>query len=269
MGPGLVPLTLEGQPVRLAVRGPEGGPVVLFAHPFPLHGGAWEAQLEACAQAGMRAAAVDAPGFGGTPALGRPFAPDDFARLLAASLDALGAHRASLVGCSMGGYALMAFARLFPGRMARAVLVCTKASADSPEAKAARETGALAALAQGAPAALAGLLPKLVAPGVPEREPRLWARVQELAAGATAQGVADALRGLALRPDSRPTLAFWPGPALVIAGEHDQLMPLAELQALAAGIPGARLTVIEGAGHFALLERAAEVSQAIVGFLRS
>ena len=43
-------------------------------------------------------------------------------------------------------------------------------------------------------------------------------------------------------------------PALVLHGEHD-LVPVACAEHLAEAIPGARLVVFEGAGHFAYLER--------------
>src|SRR5690349_24907560 len=95
-----VPLRFEGRPARLRAEGPKGR-TVLFAHPFPLDGSCWEELLHGCAADGWRAAAVDAPGFGGTKALGRPCTMDDLARLLTAALDALGARTAALVGCSM------------------------------------------------------------------------------------------------------------------------------------------------------------------------
>ena len=94
----------------LRVEGPTTGPVALFFHPFPLHAGAWEEMLAACAAAGWCAAAFDAPGFGGAPPLGRPLTMDLLAEMGAAALDALGAASAAVVGCSMGGYAAMALA---------------------------------------------------------------------------------------------------------------------------------------------------------------
>ncbi|MBS2023623.1 MAG: alpha/beta fold hydrolase [Deltaproteobacteria bacterium] len=199
--------------------------------------------------------------------LGRPLTMDLQARVLAAALDALGVTRASLVGCSMGGYALMAFARAYPGRMSKAVLMCTKAAADTDEARARREAQAQTALTQGPLAVTSQLLPNLVAPGVPQHEPALFARITALAAGATAQGIADALLGMAARPDSRPGMALGPSPALVIEGELDQAMPVSELRAMAEAIPGGKLRVIGGAGHYAMLERENEVAAEVVGFL--
>src|SRR6476469_9019096 len=43
-------------------------------------------------------------------------------------------------------------------------------------------------------------------------------------------------------------------PALVILGEHDQLVPLAHAHAYTKGLPDARLAVLPGAGHYPYLE---------------
>ena len=88
----------DGRPALLRVEGPIGAPAALFFHPFPLHADAWEEMLAACAGSGICAAALDAPGFGGTPPLGRPLTMDYLAELGAAALDALGAKQAAWWG---------------------------------------------------------------------------------------------------------------------------------------------------------------------------
>ena len=253
-----VPLRFDGRPAALRAKGK--GPLVLFAHPFPLDGSCWDDLIGRCAAAGLRGAAVDAPGFGGTPALGRPCTMDDLARLLAGALDALATPAATLVGCSMGGYAIMAFQRLFPDRLARALLVCTKASADSEAARAKREEQAQAALAHGPQAVIGELVPKMLSPRAP---PQLLDRVRQLASGATAQGIADALRGMALRPDSTPDLPRWRAFTMALAGADDQLIPPAEAEAMARAIPGAIHASIAGAGHLAFVEKPDEVWTAL------
>jgi 3-oxoadipate enol-lactonase len=256
----------DGRPALLRVEGPIGAPAALFFHPFPLHADAWEEMLAACAGAGICAAALDAPGFGGTPPLVRPLTMEYLAQLGAAALDALGAKRAALVGCSMGGYATMAFARRFPDRMTKAVLIATKASPDTEEARKNRERQAALALDKGAQAVIAEFAPKLLAPNSP---PGVRRRLDELASRATAQGIADALRGMAQRPDSTPDLPHWSAPTLVIAGERDQLMPRAEMETIAASVPGARLELIPGAGHLPFLEESRMVSQLLTRHLRA
>jgi pimeloyl-ACP methyl ester carboxylesterase len=53
-------------------------------------------------------------------------------------------------------------------------------------------------------------------------------------------------------------------PAAVLVGSRDRLTPPACAQAIADALPGAELTVYAGAGHMVILERPAEVSQALL-----
>ena len=56
-------------------------------------------------------------------------------------------------------------------------------------------------------------------------------------------------------------------PTLVMAGRYDFLFPPEHQAALAAGIPNARLEIIERAGHNPQMERTAEVIQAVRDFM--
>jgi proline iminopeptidase len=56
-------------------------------------------------------------------------------------------------------------------------------------------------------------------------------------------------------------------PTLVLAGRHDFLFPTEHQAALAAGLPNARLEIIERAGHNPQMERPAEVIEAIRNFM--
>jgi len=255
----------QGRPALLRVEGPAGAPVALFFHPFPLHADVWDEMLAACAASGLCAAALDAPGFGGTPPRGQPLTMESIAELGAGALDTLGARRASIVGCSMGGYAAMAFARKFPERMTAIALINTRAGADSEQARQNRERQATLAMERGPEPVLAEILPKLLSPEPPAGVRR---HVEELAARATGQGLADALRGMALRPDSTPDLAGWKVPTLVIAGAEDQMIAPAESEKLAQGIRGARLEIIPGAGHLAFLEKPRAVAPLLTAHLQ-
>jgi pimeloyl-ACP methyl ester carboxylesterase len=57
-------------------------------------------------------------------------------------------------------------------------------------------------------------------------------------------------------------------PTHVIGGEQDILVPVWKSKELAARIPGAKLTVIEGSPHGANLERAEEFNELVLGFVR-
>jgi pimeloyl-ACP methyl ester carboxylesterase len=56
-------------------------------------------------------------------------------------------------------------------------------------------------------------------------------------------------------------------PTLVVAGSADRFTPRAHADAYTAGIAGARLAVIEGAGHMVPMERPEEFTAAVREFL--
>ena len=57
-------------------------------------------------------------------------------------------------------------------------------------------------------------------------------------------------------------------PTLVIHGTEDRYVPVANAVALAEAIPGAKLRVLEGAGHLIFIERYADVNREVVTFLK-
>lgn len=56
-------------------------------------------------------------------------------------------------------------------------------------------------------------------------------------------------------------------PTHVVVGENDVVTPPSQSRVLAEHIPGARLTVIPGAGHAVAMENAAEFNRAVISFL--
>jgi 3-oxoadipate enol-lactonase len=57
-------------------------------------------------------------------------------------------------------------------------------------------------------------------------------------------------------------------PTLVIHGAEDRYVPVANAAALAGAIPGARLRVLDHAGHLVFIERFADVNREVVSFLK-
>lgn len=56
-------------------------------------------------------------------------------------------------------------------------------------------------------------------------------------------------------------------PAHIVVGDEDTLTPPAMSRAMAVRIPGARLTVIEGAGHLSNIEQPRAFNRAVLAFL--
>jgi pimeloyl-ACP methyl ester carboxylesterase len=57
-------------------------------------------------------------------------------------------------------------------------------------------------------------------------------------------------------------------PALVICGDEDKMTPPDLSRFIANAVPGAKLALIEGAGHYVMRERPAEFNQALADFVR-
>jgi pimeloyl-ACP methyl ester carboxylesterase len=225
------------------------GPPVIFLHAFPLDGRMWAPQLEMVKELGFTPLTVNAPGFGGSSLLGL-CDMERYADNAYVIWQALELPPAVVVGLSMGGYAALRLVERHPAMLRGLVLANTKAESDTPEAAAGRRQTARRVLDEGSAVLQETLLPKLVHAPSPALRSQLEAAIAE----APPESVAAALRGMAIRPDSRRLLADIAVPTLVIGAEHDPLTPPTLAASLAEGIPGASLTVIPGVGHLSNLE---------------
>src|SRR3712207_6598633 len=70
------------------------------------------------------------------------------------------------------------------------------------------------------------------------------------------------------RFDARADVEHITSPTLVIHGDEDRYVPVANAAALAEAIPDAKLRVLEDAGHLVFIERFADVNREVVTFLR-
>jgi pimeloyl-ACP methyl ester carboxylesterase len=249
----------------------EGIPVVLL-HAFPLSSAMWAGQRTGLAER-HRVITPDQRGFGGTPLGGDPASlakpslatvADDLVRFL----DGLGLDQVVLGGLSMGGYVAMTLLRRHPERVRALVLANTKASADPEPAAANRERIAAAVLAAGSSELLLDeVFPKLLSPTGTSSRPDVIEFVRDLVLQAPPAAVAWAQRAMAARPDSFDTLRAATVPALVIAGEEDQLMAADDAEAMADALPKGRLVRIPGAGHLSAVEDPAAFNAAVGTFL--
>ncbi|MFP2959541.1 alpha/beta fold hydrolase [Myxococcus sp. 1LA] len=259
----MLTITVDGVPLHYRDEGK--GPPVLLLHAFSLSGRAFDKQVKALSGR-YRFIIPDIRGFGES-ALGEgPTEMSRVARDALALLDALNVDTAVVGGVSMGGYAAMALLREDAGRVSGLVLMDTQATADDAEGKALRETNAKLALDAGVEPIIQAMLPKLLAA---DPDSPVGQEVAALMREASPAGVAAALRGMALRPDSKDILARYAGPALVVVGEHDALTPVAKAKEMAGLISGARLEIIPGAGHLANQELPAQVNAVLDAFLTS
>jgi pimeloyl-ACP methyl ester carboxylesterase len=150
------------------------------------------------------------------------------------------------------------------------LLMDTRAAADSAETAKGREDTARQVLRDGnGRAIIETMVPRLFGKATLEKQPHRVELILAVMEKTPAQGIAGALRGMAVRPDRRGELSKIKAPTLVMVGEDDIISPPAEAREIAASIPKARLEVIPAAGHLAPYENPSAVNQAILRFLES
>ncbi len=247
-----------------------GRPVVLMLHGFgsSLHSfDAWAAGLATT----HRVIRIDLPGAGltGADASG-DYSDERGIALLAALLTQRGVARATVLGHSMGGRLAWRFAAAEPGRVDKLVLVAPDGFA-SPgfEYGKAPDVGMVAQL-------MTVALPRWVlrlslAPAYAQPDAvmndALVTRYHDLM---LAPGVRPAIiarmEQLNLLPPE-PMLRSIQAPTLLLWGQQDQMIPIANAQEYLKALPNAKLVALPGVGHVPQEEAAAAGLAALQAFL--
>jgi pimeloyl-ACP methyl ester carboxylesterase len=246
------------------------GPVVVLLHGFPLNRAIWDDQRAALSR-DFRVVVPDLPGMGASPVVSDATSMDDMADEVIDLLDSLAVEgHVTVGGLSMGGYVVLSLMERHPERLSGAILVDTRADADSPEAAANRRALASDVEASGSlDKVVNSFLPKVLGKTTHSERPALVERVRQIMGSTTPLGAAACLRGMAGRPDRRGVLPRFQRPALVIVGEEDTLTPPDEAREMASALPSSRLELIPRAGHLSCMENPAAVTAAIQSFLKT
>ena len=231
------------------------GPPLVFVHGAGgsrLH---WPLGLRRLA--GRHTLAVDLPGHGQSP-IGENSGIDGYVRGLADWRTAVPVHRPVLVGHSMGAAIALTAALEEPAALAGLVLVGA-----GPRLRV--NPKLLEGVAQ--PETFAAAVHQIVLWSfAPEADARMveLARRRMIETGSAV--LADDLRACnAFDVTSR--LSGIRLPTLIIVGRNDRMTPLGLSEELQQGIAGARLRVVEAAGHMVMLERPAAMATFLQSFL--
>ena len=194
----------------------------------------------------------------------------DLAADAVALLEHLRVKKAHVLGTSLGGFVAQELALLRPDLVDRLILVCTSYGREGPEtmspwaladmiglpslnAKGAVRQGLEAATSDAYRAERPEEFEQIVRWRLAD-SPSLSAYYKQMRAGA--------------RFDVSRDVGHITSPTLVIHGAEDRYVPVANAVALAEEIPGARLRVLDDAGHLVFIERYADVNREAVTFLK-
>jgi pimeloyl-ACP methyl ester carboxylesterase len=236
----------------------QGRPVVL------LHGWGASSQtlagVAACLAPLFQVTSVDLPGFGWSQAPSRAWGVADYADHVRQLLDELRIPRATLLGHSFGGRIAIQLASHQPERVGRLLLVASAGVRPRRGPRYYARVGTVKALRR-----------LLTLPGLEGLGSRLLSRWQAKV------GSRDYLAAGQLRPtlvkvvneDLTPALALIQAPTLLLWGDQDREVRRPAVDVMAARIPGARLRVFAGAGHFPFQDAPETFCQAVREFLQA
>ncbi|TDD44702.1 alpha/beta fold hydrolase [Kribbella antibiotica] len=258
--------TVLGQ-IRIRVGG--SGEAMLFWPSLLMDGTLWAGQAAHFIER-YQVVLVDPPGHGGSSDLAGPFSFEQCADVILAIVDDLGIDKVHVIGNSWGGMIGGTFAALHPERIGVAVLMNATASPSNARQKV--EYGALTRAARlfgGIRGPLIGpVVDAFLGPTAKREKPEVVATVKQLAQQVNVKSGMHAVTSVVpRRPDQRPLFGQIRTPVLVVAGAEDTTFGVAETEAMADAIPGARFVVLEQSAHLAALESPAEVNALIDDFL--
>ena len=188
-----------------------------------------------------------------------------------ALLEHLGVGKTHVLGTSLGGFVAQELALVRPDLVDRLVLVCTSYGGRGPEAM---SPGALADMMGlgtfSAEAAARKALEAATGEVYRSEKPEEFEKIVHwrLADSPSAVSYYEQAKAGA-RFDLSGDVEHITSPTLVIHGAEDRYVPPANARALADAIPGAKLRVLEDAGHLVFVERFADVNREVVRFLKS
>lgn len=172
----------------------------------------------------------------------------------------------ALVGFSLGGIAALEIASQAPERVMGLALLDSNARGIDPASRAGRIANAEAGTADIARYVGETQWPNYVGSKSQDDE-RLRSQIVDMALRVGPEALL-AQTELALgRPDSRPRLNRLTMPALILAGAQDALCTPEMQQELASGLGDGTLVLLDGVGHFSVLEAPDAVAQSIAEWL--
>ena len=264
---------------RLSYIDSGAGPAVLFIHGLLGSNQNWLHLVESL-QDRHRVVIPDLFGHGASEKPRGDYSLGAHAATLRDLLDHLGIARVTLVGHSLGGGIAMQFCYLFPERVDRLVLVASGGlgRAVSPLLRAATLPGAewvLPVIASGWVRGRVETLGRAVR-GVGVRAPsdvrEAWRGFTSLSDAdnrraflATTRAVVDPGGQTVSAHDHLPAAAGIP--TLLVWGTKDRMIPPWHALAAQEAIPGARLELFEGAGHFPHLDEPERFAQVLGEFI--
>ena len=265
---------VQGINVRYAIAGE--GPAVLLVHGLASSMITWYCNMDALADAGFTAIAIDLPGYGDSGLANHlGYAPETAARFLADFTAGLGIERFSVVGNSAGGLVAGVTALEYPDRVEKVALVAAAGLGrrlswplriiSVPllgeliyKPHLIGKAAMVKRIFFRPPAILDEILPEMLRVRCLPHAPQVMLR-----------SVRSGVNLMGLRPEHHivDRLRDLPIPLLAVWGEEDLVIPPVKAEEVRRALPGSVVHVLPECGHWPHMEKPEEFNRILTDFL--
>jgi 3-oxoadipate enol-lactonase len=256
--------TLHGRRIHYTDTGGTG-PALIFVHAYTCNASLWDAMVARLASQ-FRCLALDLPGHGLSDPNDAASSMAFLADCVVAVLDDAGVETAHMCGLSIGGMIGQHLGLSYANRMNSLTLACTT-GALAPEAVGVWDERLDKITSKGMWAQIGETIERWYGAGLMDGfGPADLDPIARMVGATTIAGAVSC--GLAVKAhDLMDRLGAITTPTLVIGADRDLSFPPEHPKALAAGIPGAQLVMLENAGHLAPVQVPDAFEAALRSFL--
>ena len=258
-------IIFEGIPVFYRDTG-KGRPIVLL-HGYLESGEVWRPLTDLLSDE-FRVITADLPGHGRSGIAGEKHTMEFLAGAARAVIADAGVDRVLMAGHSLGGYAALAFAEIWPELLSGYVLFHSHPHADSAEAieKRHREIAVVRAGKKNI------MYPGNVSMMFSEKNlgamPDELERIKEIASRNPGEGIIALLNGMISRPSRESVVESGRVPLLWILGREDLYFSPESALRDTKMPPNAQVVILDNSGHLGFIEETERSFQLIAGFAR-
>lgn len=254
----------EFKKIKVAYTDTGKGRVIVLLHGFLGSHEIWSEFSKKLSRR-FRVIAIDLPGHGKTPSIGYYHSMELLAQSVKAVLDSIGVRRYVLAGHSMGGYAVLAFAELYPENVSGLCLFNSTSYADTEEKK--KDRGRVIRLVKKEHKHYVSEV--VISLFAPDNIPKLHdevRKVKRIAAEVSKQSIINSLEGMKERKSRDMILKFAEYPILFVVGKKDSVINYETMYPQMGLCKYPSVIMVEEGGHMCFYEAAKETAKGLGSF---
>ncbi|MCW3104913.1 MAG: hypothetical protein JWO09_3353 [Bacteroidetes bacterium] len=213
----------------------------------------------------FRVIAIDLPGHGKTPSIGYYHSMELLAQSVKAVLDRVGVRRYVIAGHSMGGYAALAFAELYPENVSGLCLFNSTSYADPEEKKKDRDR-VIRLVKKEHKHYVAEVVTTLFAPGNLAKLKEEVSKARRVATEVSKQSIINSLEGMKERKSRDMILKFAEYPVLFVIGKKDGVINYETMYPQMGLCKYPSVVMLEEGAHMGFYEAPEETLKGLAAF---